>query len=505
MPSLRVKVGPQKGNVIEITDKPLVLGRDPGEGVALHDLSASRRHAEVFLLGEMCFVRDLESKNGTTVNDKRVDEELLKEGDRVRIGETVLVFESDAGAPSAPTPAPEFLPDEDRMAHTMEFHLDTTRIGKPGAGREGRQGALEALFQVGKALASLREPKPLLARVLELSASSVGADSGYLFLKDEQKGALVSQATWGKPVKVSGSIVRRAMQESRAILTAEASSDMRFREQRSVVINRIGPVLCAPLVSHLQVRGAIYLTKKFGSPRFNEDDLDLLAAIGMQAGIALENVLIHEQRKASILQMIRSLVAITEIREPESKGHAERVAAYSLAVAKQMGLSEEECLRIQLSALLHDIGKIALRPVPQASPPGPRAEGEGAFRPAAEHVLLGERLLERVPAMSEFAAGARFHHERMDGSGVPRGSKGEEIPVPGRIVMVTNWYDNLTTTGGIGRQGLPPKEVLKELQAMSGTRFDAHVAHALILAYSRGALHAPEILYDTGWTEVVKT
>jgi HD-GYP domain-containing protein (c-di-GMP phosphodiesterase class II) len=329
----------------------------------------------------------------------------------------------------------------------------------------------------------------------------VGADSGYLFLKDEQKGALVSQASWGKPVKVSGSIVRRAMQESRAILTAEAASDMRFREQRSVVINRIGPVLCAPLVSHLHVRGAIYLAKKFGAPRFNEDDLDLLAAIGMQAGIALENVLIHEQRKISILQMVRSLVAIMELREPETKGHAERVAAYSLAIAKQMGLPEEECLRIQLSALLHDIGKIALRPAPQTPA---RAEEEGGVRIPAEHVLLGERLLDRVPVMSEFAVGARFHHERMDGSGFPRGSQGEEIPMPGRIIMVTNWYDNLTTTGGIGRQGLPPKEVLKELQAMSGTQFDAHVAKALILVYRQGALHAPETLYDSGWTDAVK-
>ena len=497
MPSVRVKVGPQKGSVWDFSTKPLVVGRDPGEGVALLDLSASRRHAEFFQVGEMCFVRDMGSKNGTLVNDKAIDEELLKEGDRIRVGETVLVFETGIGAPAEPA-APEFMPDEERLNTTMELRLDTTQIRtKAAASPSGREAALEALYQVGKALASLRETKPLLTKVLELASAAVKADSGYLFLKDEQKGTLISQASWGTATKVSGSIVRRAMQECRALMTAEALSDDRFREQRSVMIHRIGPVLCAPLASPEKVRGALYVAKKFGAPRFTEDDLDLLAMIGMQAGIALENVIIHERSRASVTQMIRALVGVMEMREPETKGHAERVAAYSLAVAKQLGAPEEEAHRIQLAALLHDIGKIAVKPGQGDDKPG------SGVRMPGEHVFFGERLLEKVPAMAEFAAGAKFHHERMDGSGFPKGLKGDEIPLAGRIIMLTNWYDNMTTTAGIGRQGMQPKEVLKELQAMAGKEFDTRVAQAMIVAYRNGTLYAPETLYDEGWAEAL--
>lgn len=496
MPSLRIKAGSQKGQVFEFGEKPLVVGRDPGEGLTLLDMSASRRHAEFFQVGEMCFVRDLESKNGTIVNDRPVDEELLKEGDRVRIGETVLVFETGAGvAPPAPA-GPEFLPEEDRLATTMEFRLDGGRL-RPSAPGAPREAPLEVLYQVLRAMASLEDPKALLAKVLGLVAPAVGADSGYVFVKDDQKGVLSSQASWGQASKVSGSIVRRAMQEKRAVLTAEAATDMRFRDQQSVVMHRIGPVVCAPLLSHEASRGAIYLSRKIGGARFAEEDLELVAAAGAQAGIAMENVLMRERQRANFTQMVRALVAIAEIREPDTKGHAERVAAYSLAVARQMGLPKPECHRIQLAALLHDIGKIVLKQGQIQD-----AKGSGVRIPA-EHVVLGVRLLERVPDMAELAVGAKYHHERMDGSGFPSGAKGDEIPLAGRILMLTNWYDNLTTTGGIGHEGLPPREVLKELQSMAGHQFDMKCAQALMLAYRNGLLYAPEVLYDEGWAAAV--
>ena len=98
MPVLRIRNGPDKGKVHEITDAPLTIGRDASESIQILDQGASRQHAEVFRVGEMCFIRDLDSKNGVFVNDERITEELLQIGDKIRIGSTVFVFEEAGGS-----------------------------------------------------------------------------------------------------------------------------------------------------------------------------------------------------------------------------------------------------------------------------------------------------------------------------------------------------------------------------------------------------------------------
>ena len=98
MPSLVVKNGPNKGVVYEITEEALNIGRDDGEAVQIFDQGVSRHHAEIFRIGEMFFIRDLGSRNGTFVNEEKVTEELLRVGDEVKIGTTILVFEDRLAA-----------------------------------------------------------------------------------------------------------------------------------------------------------------------------------------------------------------------------------------------------------------------------------------------------------------------------------------------------------------------------------------------------------------------
>ena len=82
MPRVRVKNGPAKGSTFDIGEEPLSIGREPTCGIQVLDKGASRNHAEIFRIGEMCFIRDLDSRNGTYVNDTKIEEELLREGDR---------------------------------------------------------------------------------------------------------------------------------------------------------------------------------------------------------------------------------------------------------------------------------------------------------------------------------------------------------------------------------------------------------------------------------------
>src|SRR3990167_9537950 len=93
MPYIRVKTGPNKGKIFEVKDAVITIGRDDNQTIQILDQGVSRQHSEIFRIGEMCFIRDLHSTNGTFVNDQRVTEELLRSGDQVLIGSTLLVFE----------------------------------------------------------------------------------------------------------------------------------------------------------------------------------------------------------------------------------------------------------------------------------------------------------------------------------------------------------------------------------------------------------------------------
>src|SRR5436190_20160828 len=93
MPKVRVKTGQNAGLTYEVGDAPLLIGRDDRAEIQVLDQGVSRRHAEIFRMGEMFFIRDLDSRNGTFVNEERIKEELLRDGDEVRIGSTVIAFE----------------------------------------------------------------------------------------------------------------------------------------------------------------------------------------------------------------------------------------------------------------------------------------------------------------------------------------------------------------------------------------------------------------------------
>src|SRR5437764_781989 len=99
MPQMRVKTGPQKGKVIPVSGtQAILIGREPSCQLQIVDRGVSREHAQIFRVGEMVFIRDLGSRNGSFVNEEKVQEELLREGDTVRVGNTQLVFESRRAA-----------------------------------------------------------------------------------------------------------------------------------------------------------------------------------------------------------------------------------------------------------------------------------------------------------------------------------------------------------------------------------------------------------------------
>src|SRR6185295_3589581 len=134
MATIRVKTGPNKGKNYDLADTPLTVGREDNQVIQILDQGVSRAHAEIFRLGEMCFIRDLNSTNGTFVNDVKITEESLKAGDEMLIGTTILLFEDNARVASGQ--GVEFEGEENAKIETTTVELKVDTKGTRAIGRE---------------------------------------------------------------------------------------------------------------------------------------------------------------------------------------------------------------------------------------------------------------------------------------------------------------------------------------------------------------------------------
>ncbi len=490
MPSVWVKSGPLKGKRIELRDTVITIGRDPTETVQVLDQGVSRQHAQIYRAGEMCFIRDLGSTNGTFVNDQRIKEELLRAGDVIRVGSTQLVFEDRAAAPAERDVEYTGIEGEGVGSTTVEIRLDRTASGPaPSLGKEVVSRHLEVLYEIARLAASEKDPDAVYALALEQVGQMVQADRGYIFFLEKASGKLTPRCVFheGPPGerKVSRAIVREVMQSGRSILTSDATADDRFALNESVVLRRIHSVVAAPILIEGRPAGLLYLHRERADRALGLPDLEVATAAAIQLGMAASAFQSAERARRATHGLVKGLVTAAEMKMPEREGHAGRVAQYASAIAAQMGLRRSAIQRLQLAALLHDVGKLA---VPSAPPPGTDRD---AWR--GEHVRAGEKMLAAIAGFEDLLSPVRLHHERLDGSGYPHGAKGDEIPVPARILIAANAFDVMCSYGGVGGVGLPVKEVLVDLGRNGQSQFGAEVIEALLVTHRNGSLYqAPD-------------
>lgn len=173
-------------------------------------------------------------------------------------------------------------------------------------------------------------------------------------------------------------------------------------------------------------------------------------------------------------QHIYSLVSIIEKRDSYTAGHSQRVAKYSVLIAKEIGFNEEKIETLRRACMLHDIGKIS---TPDSILLRPGSLNSLEYEIIKEHVVVSYELLSSVDIYNDIAEIVRHHHEHYDGSGYPSGLKGYEIPILSQIMTVADAFDAMTTN----RVYKPRKSVetaLIELQELSGKQFNTQIVKA---------------------------
>jgi len=204
--------------------------------------------------------------------------------------------------------------------------------------------------------------------------------------------------------------------------------------------------------------------------------------------------LIGEQRRAlegqaqelkdSYESIVAVLCAALDLRDNVTYGHAQRVSALASVVAWQMGLRKEEVRQIEKAAILHDIGKIGVADAVLAKP-GPLDDTEWAEM--RRHPELGSQMLQGIDFLRDAAEIVHSHHEHYDGSGYPRGLKGDKIPLGARIFAVVDAYDAMTSYRPY-RRARPHRKAVEEIVHNSGIQFDPDVVRAFLAAEKRGLL-----------------
>ncbi len=184
------------------------------------------------------------------------------------------------------------------------------------------------------------------------------------------------------------------------------------------------------------------------------------------------------QEKVHIMfeQTTEALAGAIDAKDTYTNGHSRRVAQYSLAIAKEVGMSEEECDKVYFAALLHDVGKIGI-PVKLLQKKGRLTDEE--FAQIKDHSVVGGEILSSIKESPWLKIGARYHHERYDGGGYPEGLKGEAIPEIARIIAVADAYDAMTSNRSY-RDAIPQHIVREELVKGCGTQFDPKFARIMI-------------------------
>ena len=203
----------------------------------------------------------------------------------------------------------------------------------------------------------------------------------------------------------------------------------------------------------------------------------------------------EEQTQAAYTGSIRALATALDARDPYTAGHSERVSVLSVAIAKSLGLGPDEVEVIRLGALLHDIGKIGV-PDEVLLKPGSLSESE--FDIIKQHPVAGARILRSVPFLAHHIPIVELHHERPDGRGYPHGLRGDDIPMPARIVHVADAYDAITSKRAY-RGARPSGEALRELWRFAGTEFHAEVVGALATSLPGVTSESGEVVVERAY------
>jgi len=350
---------------------------------------------------------------------------------------------------------------------------------------------LETLIDTSLVFSSILDLSELLNIVLNKAEEVMEAEASSVFLIDKAKRELyfiTARGEKGKEAKeirvpMGKGIVGWVAEHGRPLLVPDVTKDPRWFkgvDKKTKFVTR--SIIAVPLISKGKIIGVSEVLNKKGNRYFNENDLELFEALGHQIAVAVENASLYAELDELFLSSIRAIVEAVDAKDPYTKGHSARVVEYSLLIGESYdNLSKDELKQLEVSAILHDVGKIGV-PDKILGKPGKLTPVEYAYM--QRHSEFGSAIIEPIAKLRELIPNILHHHEQFDGRGYPHGLQGNKIPLFARIICIADSFDAMTTDRPY-RKKRNTKKALDELEKQSGTQFDPKLVKIFIKAFNQ--------------------
>lgn len=316
-----------------------------------------------------------------------------------------------------------------------------------------RYEQLSLLFGMSERLGGARDNPSRMRAILDTAAEAVGAVQGCLTVN-------------GHDVRLDSPDDSQGLQD----LARQAIEQMKplIDERRHLAL---------PLSTDgVTVMGGLALGPK-RSGFYRSGDLKLLGTLAAYSSLLLESGRLYEDLEHLFFNTIQSMVGAVDAKDPRTAGHSQRVRRISARIAERLGMLPPDVKRLELAALLHDVGKIGL-PDQILNNVEPRLT-PAQWALVKQHPQIGVSILSHVNQLADILPAIGQHHERYDGTGYPQGIKGPEIFRYARIIAVADSFDAMTMERTY-RPTFTREQAVAEIRDNAGTQFDPDIAQAFV-------------------------
>ena len=364
--------------------------------------------------------------------------------------------------------------------------------------------------EIGNTINKYVNMDEILKNVTQILEKRLGYDRCLIMFANQEKTRLVFKAGFGYTEKQLSII--RATEFDLTKPESKGAFVTSFRDQKPSLINDVNNIagklsrkslqfakdmgtqsfICCPILSDTKSIG-ILTADNFKTKRtLVESDLSLLMGIASVLGVSIRNAELHDLRTRQLKSILKALAASIDARDPYTAGHSEKVTEYAVGICREMNMPSDYTEVVAVAASLHDYGKIGI------SDALLKKEGlltDEEYETIKTHAVKTRKILEKIEFHGTYSLIpeiAEAHHEKIDGSGYPRGLKEHEIPIGSRIIAVAYFFEAITAKR-LYREPIPVQEAFEMLRRESDVHFSREIVEAFISYYTSNNLESVHV------------